>query len=261
MLFQIITGLDASAPSFASVRIACRMEIWYLDAMLNTLLNTFQDLSGAICTVAIAVVPAILGIILHEAAHSYAAFRRGDPTAAMMGRLTLNPLPHIDPIGILVFALTSLTGFAFGWARPVPVNPLYFRNPARDMMLVALAGPMTNMALALVFGVLLRLAFQFFPLALWQHSGVYIFVLSSLQAGVVINFGLAWLNLLPVPPLDGGKALACFLPDQTRWRFIQFERYGFVILLLLLFTGLLGDMLSPLVRGSVRGLFSILDLQ
>ena len=227
---------------------------------MNILTNILNDLPGAMRMVAIAAVPAMLGIVLHEVAHGYMAFRRGDPTAAALGRLTLNPLPHIDPMGVLVFALTSLTGFVFGWAKPVPVNPRYFRNPARDMMLVALAGPMTNMALAVIFGLLLRLALLS-PPAQWQHSSVYIFILSSLQAGVVINFGLAWLNLLPIPPLDGSKVLSYFLPRELGWRFMRAERYGFVILLLLLFTGLLGDVLGPLVRGSARGLFSVLGLQ
>jgi Zn-dependent protease len=228
---------------------------------MNMLTNALNDLPGAMRTIAIAAVPAMLGIILHEVAHGYVAFRRGDPTAAALGRLTLNPLPHIDPMGILVFALTSLTGFVFGWAKPVPVNPQYFRNPARDMMLVALAGPMTNMGLAVIFGLSLRLTLYLFPPDLWQHSSAYIFALSSLQAGVVINFGLAWLNLLPIPPLDGSKVLSYFLPHEAGWRFMQMDRYGFIILLLLLFTGLLGDVLGPLVRSSVRGLFSSLGLQ
>ncbi|MDR3358026.1 MAG: site-2 protease family protein [Desulfovibrio sp.] len=225
------------------------------------LTNALNDLPDVMRAVAIAATPALLGIILHEVAHGYVAFRRGDPTAAALGRLTLNPLPHIDPMGILVFVLTSLTGFVFGWAKPVPVNPRYFRNPVRDMMLVALAGPMTNMVLAVIFGLSLRLMVYFFPPDLWRHSGVYIFALSSLQAGVVINFGLAWLNMLPIPPLDGSKVLSYFLPRETGWRFMGMDRYGFAVLLLLLFTGLLGDLLGPLVRGSVRGLFTLLGLQ
>ncbi|BAV91580.1 site-2 protease family protein [Candidatus Desulfovibrio trichonymphae] len=219
------------------------------------------DFASALRALAIAAVPTLLGIILHEVAHGYVAFRRGDPTAAAIGRLTLNPLPHIDPMGLIVFGITSLTGsFVFGWAKPVPVNPRYFRNPAKDMMLVALAGPLTNFFLAFVFGGLLRLVFVVFPPVVWQHSNMYIFALTSLQAGVVINFGLGWLNLLPIPPLDGSKVLSYFLQGNMGWRYIRLERYGFVILLLLLFSGLLNHVLGPLVDGSVRGYFRLLGL-
>ncbi|MDR0816829.1 MAG: site-2 protease family protein [Desulfovibrio sp.] len=219
------------------------------------------DFASALRALVIAAVPTLLGIILHEVAHGYVAFRRGDPTAAAIGRLTLNPLPHIDPMGLIVFGLTSFTGsFVFGWAKPVPVNPRYFRNPAKDMMLVALAGPLTNFFLAFVFGGLLRLVLVVFPPVAWQHSNMYIFVLTSLQTGVVINFGLGWLNLLPIPPLDGSKVLSYFLQGNMGWRYIRLERYGFVILLLLLFSGLLNHVLGPLVGGSVRGYFRLLGL-
>ena len=219
------------------------------------------DFSQALHTLAIALVPALLGIILHEVAHGWVAARQGDPTARAMGRLTLTPLPHIDPMGLLVFGLTSLSGaFVFGWAKPVPVNPRYFRNPAKGMMLVALAGPLTNFLLAIVFGVALSLTLAFFPFEAWRQHNLYIFALSSLQAGVVINFGLGWLNLVPIPPLDGSKVVAYFLPGNTAWRYLGMERYGFVILLLLLFTGALGYVLGPLVSGSARGLFSLLGI-
>ena len=128
------------------------------------------------------------------------------------------------------------------------------------MMLVALAGPLTNFLLAVLFGVTLRLVLAFFPFDAWQQHNFYIFVLSSLQAGVVINFGLGWLNLVPIPPLDGSKVVAYFLPGETAWRYLSMERYGFIILLLLLFTGALGYVLGPLVSGSARGLLSLLGL-
>lgn len=210
---------------------------------------------------AIAAVPALLGIILHEVAHGWVAARRGDPTASQLGRLTLNPLPHIDPTGLLVFAMTSLTGsFVFGWAKPVPVNPRYFRNPVRDMMLVALAGPVTNFALAIVFALLLRLFVSVLPPALWAEDSTYVFVLLMLQAGIVINCGLAWLNLLPIPPLDGSKVLAYFLPPDVAWRYMSAERYGFVILLVLLVSGGLGYVLGPLVRMSAEALLMMVGL-
>lgn len=217
------------------------------------------DISQALRLLAIAFVPALLGIILHEVAHGWVAERCGDPTARLMGRLTLNPVPHIDPMGLAVFGLTSLTGaFVFGWAKPVPVDPRQFRNPARDMMLVALAGPLTNFLLAVLFGLGLLAAVTLLPFAQWRGNTIYIFALSSLQAGMVINFGLGWLNLLPIPPLDGSKILAYFLPGQWAWRYMSMGRYGFVILLVLLATGLLGKLLGPLVSGSSLGLLELL---
>ena len=217
------------------------------------------DISQALRLLAIAFVPALLGIILHEVAHGWVAERCGDPTARQLGRLTLNPLPHIDPAGLAVFGLTSLSGaFVFGWAKPVPVDPRNFRNPHRDMMLVALAGPMTNFVLAVVFGLGLWAAVHVLPFAELRTSQAYIFALSSLQAGVVINFGLGWLNLLPIPPLDGSKILAYFLPGEWAWRYMNLGRYGFVILLVLLATGLLGKLLGPLVSQSSLGLLGLL---
>jgi len=220
------------------------------------------DLSASLNRFAIACLPALLGIILHEVAHGWMAKHRGDPTAHALGRLTLNPIPHIDPMGLLVFALTSISSpFVFGWAKPVPVNLRYFRNPARDMMLVALAGPLTNMLLALIFAVSLRVVLQIFPPALWLETSAYQFVLRMLKTGVVINFSLAWLNLLPIPPLDGSRILAWFLPDDLGWRFQRFERYGFVILVLLLATGALGSILGPLVLGSAEFTLRLVGLR
>lgn len=219
------------------------------------------DFSHAMRLVAISIVPALLGIILHEVAHGWMARRCGDHTAESMGRLTLNPIPHIDPMGLAVFGLTSLTGsFVFGWAKPVPVDARNFHNPQRDMMLVALAGPMTNFLLAIAFALLLLGTLYVFPYHLWKgHSG-YDFAVSSLQAGVIINFGLGWLNLMPVPPLDGSKILAYFMPPHMAWRFMSMGRYGFIILLVLLMTGILGSVLGPLVRWSAVLLFELLGL-
>lgn len=209
-----------------------------------------SDFSEALHILSVAFVPALLGIILHEVAHGWVAKLCGDPTAQMMGRLTLNPVPHIDPMGLLVFGLTSLTGFVFGWAKPVPVNPRYFRKPARDMMLVGLAGPATNFLLAVAFGILLWLTVQLVPASMWQTSSLPRFCVESMQAGVVINFGLGWLNLLPIPPLDGSKILAYFLPPRLALRYLSYAKYGFIILLALLFTGILSKVLTPLVLGS-----------
>lgn len=219
------------------------------------------DLASAMHILAISFIPAMLGIILHEVAHGWVAKHCGDPTAQMLGRLTLNPISHIDPMGLAVFGLTSLTGsFVFGWAKPVPVDPRYLRHPKRDMMLVALAGPMTNFLLAIAFGLLLWLLVYMFPYGQLEDNVFYRFAISTSKAGVIINFGLGWLNLTPVPPLDGSKILAFFLPSHLAWKFMDLGRYGFIILLVLLFTGILGKILGPLVMHSTLALFSALGL-
>lgn len=217
------------------------------------------DFASAMRILAISAIPAILGIILHEIAHGWVAKKCGDPTAQLMGRLTLNPISHIDPMGLATFALTSLSGaFVFGWAKPVPVDPRYFRNPEKDMMLVSLAGPATNFLLAIAFGLMLYIAARWLPFASLEHNIFYRFLLSTCQAGIIINFGLGWLNLVPVPPLDGSKILAFFLPRNLAWKFMNLGRYGFIILLVLLFTGILNKILGPLVTGSAMFLYSLL---
>lgn len=219
------------------------------------------DIVTAIRKISIAAVPALLGIILHEIAHGWAAYRCGDPTAKRLGRLTINPLPHIDPMGLITFVLTSMSGlFVFGWAKPVPVDPRYFRRPARDLMLTALAGPVTNILLAVAFAVLLRTVLGVFPYDAYRSHDTYIFFLNMLYAGTTINFGLAWLNMLPVPPLDGSKVLQYFLPPNAAWQYMRLERYGFLILLALIFFGVLNSILGPLVSGSTDAVFSLLGL-
>lgn len=203
-------------------------------------------------TISIAFIPMLLGIICHEVAHGYAALRCGDPTAAMLGRLTLNPIKHIDPMGLMVFVLTSLTSpFVFGWAKPVPINPRYFKDVRRDTILISLAGPLTNFTLAIGFALLLRLTITIFPHEVYQGSSTYEFFILMLFTGVKINFVLAWLNLLPIPPLDGSKILWGFLPAKLGYQYMQLERYGFIILILLLTTGALSKVLGPLVFHSV----------
>ena len=143
------------------------------------------DLAVSIKRLSVAFVPLMLGIILHEVAHGWAALKRGDPTAAMLGRLTINPVPHIDPV------LTSLTGpFVFGWAKPVPINPRNFRNIVKDTMLVSFAGPAANFLLSIGFAVLLRLLIEFFPFGEWQGNTVWDFFFLMFQTGVVVNIGL-----------------------------------------------------------------------
>jgi Zn-dependent protease len=172
----------------------------------------------------------ILSVVIHEVSHGLTADKLGDHTARRMGRLTLNPIPHIDILGsIIVPAIGAFTGTMFGWAKPVPVDMRNFRDPIRDFAMTALAGPVSNMAQVLVYALLLHAA-----LAL--HWTILAYISSW---GVYINLLLALFNLLPVPPLDGSRLVAAALPRDIGWRYLSFGRYGFIIVLLLLFTGFL----------------------
>lgn len=174
----------------------------------------------------------ILAITLHEVAHGFVAFRLGDPTARDQGRLSLNPLKHLDPLGLL-----ALWIFRFGWAKPVPVNPMYFRGDRRrGMFLVGLAGPATNFILAF-FAMLFLVAI---PALRVGHIG------AIMMQVYWYNVLLGIFNLLPFPPLDGSKVLSYFLPRQTAYSLSQLEQYGPMILILLIFTGILSRILSPL---------------
>ena len=216
------------------------------------------DINALIQTIAIAALPVVFAITLHEAAHGYAARHFGDPTAWQAGRISLNPLRHIDPVGTvlipLLILLFSAGSFLFGYAKPVPVNFSRLRNPKQDMFWVALAGPAANLFMALVWAALLKLAWEMpvndFTVPLSEMS----------KLGVIINCVLMVLNLLPLPPLDGGRIAVSLLPYPLASKFAQLERWGFPILLLLLFTGILGLMMSPLVQmlaGLIETLFGL----
>ncbi len=187
-------------------------------------------------------VPVLLGITVHEVAHGWVAARLGDKTAFMLGRLTLNPLKHIDPMGtILIPGLLLLlqTGFIFGYAKPVPVNWRNLRHPKRDMAIVAAAGPAINFCMAIGWAVLMRVG------ALLGDTGAALVYMGV--AGIFINSILMVLNLLPLPPLDGGRVMAGLLPGRWAWYFSRIEPYGFFILIALLVTGILGKLLWPLL--------------
>ena len=199
---------------------------------------------NAIQKIAIFALPVIFAITLHEAAHGYVARMFGDRTAEMMGRISLNPLRHIDPIGtILVPALTIfLGGILFGWAKPVPVNFGNLRHPKRDMLWVAAAGPGANLLMAVFWAAMVKLAHL-------MSGSAYAEPLALMgMAGVSINAVLMALNLLPIPPLDGGRIAVSLLPPRAAYALSRVEPYGLFILLGLLFTGLLGALIGPLYQ-------------
>ena len=188
-------------------------------------------------------VPLLFAVTIHEAAHGWLANRMGDPTAKRLGRLSLNPIRHVDPVGtLLVPAITFLlTGFIFGWARPVPIDASHFHNPRRGMALVALAGPAANLLMALGWALLIRLA-QNLAGVPWIADPLFAMGLM----GVAFNVILAVLNLLPVPPLDGSHVLAGVLPSHMAAAYARLAPYGMIILMLALVFGLLGPILKPL---------------
>ena len=196
------------------------------------------------------VFPSLLCITLHELSHGLVAFRLGDDTARRAGRLTLNPLKHLDPMGLLMMLV-----FHFGWAKPVPVNMMKFRNPKRGMAVTALAGPACNLLITAVFlflyGLLLR------PLS-GNTAGKT--VLELLELTAYISLGYCVFNLIPLPPLDGSKILFSILPDRSYWNLMRYERYGSLALIVLVWTGLLGKPLSRLIHTVFELVFPIAEL-
>lgn len=203
-------------------------------------------MEDTISNIAILALPVLFGVIFHEVAHGWVANKLGDPTAARMGRLTLNPLPHIDLFGTIILPLLlyiSGARFLFGYAKPVPVNFQNLRNPKRDMIWVALAGPMTNILLALASLYLLKFANG----AEAKYSALMPLLLLA-QVSVEINVMLATFNLFPVPPLDGGRVLVGLLPARLSATVARVEPFGFLIILLLLMTNKIDFILGPIRR-------------
>ncbi len=191
----------------------------------------------------------------HEVAHGYVAYRCGDPTARNLGRLTLNPLVHLNPIGTIMMLL-----FGFGYATPVPVNPRNFKHYKRDTALVAVAGPASNLLLALVFELLFRLSYLFVPEQITKGDGVFYIWFLFCQYSVLLNVGLAVFNLLPLPPLDGSRIVSVLLPGRIAYYYLKYERYIMIAVFLLLYIGVLNDLLDTLRAFLISGMDFLLDL-
>ena len=204
-----------------------------------------MDVAHLIQTIALYAIPGIFAITLHEAAHGYAARHFGDLTAYQAGRISLNPVRHIDPIGTLlipaVVLFASGGSFAFGWAKPVPVNFGRLRNPKRDMLWVAAAGPGANLFMAVLWAIIFKAVF-FFPANYFSEPA-----LKMALGGILINLILMILNLFPLPPLDGGRIAVSLLPRRLAFRFAKIEPYGMIILLVLLLTRVLQAVMVPVL--------------
>ena len=215
----------------------------------------------SLATIMLWAVPVVFAITLHEAAHGYVARRFGDQTAYMLGRVTLNPLKHIDPIGTIavpgfLIALSVLTRaplFIFGWAKPVPVNFGNLHHPKRDMFWVAGAGPFANFLMAVGWAILLKSAV---PGGLIDSDGLF----EMAKAGIDVNLVLMALNLLPIPPLDGGRIALSLLPGPLAYRYSRLEPYGFMVVILLLVTGVLNYLMLPIMRGGEYAIRWLLGL-
>lgn len=198
-------------------------------------------IEGIVEQAAVWAIPLLTAITLHEAAHGYVAYRLGDSTAYQEKRVTLNPLRHIDPLGTILIPLLLLcvgSPFIFGYAKPVPVNFSRLRSPRRDSVLVALAGPMSNLIMAFLWAVLKLMLFLF-----WQNA----FLFKVVDAAIVVNLVLFAFNLFPLPPMDGGRILVCLLPQQLSDGLARVERYGFFILMGLIYFGLTSYWMRPLM--------------
>jgi Zn-dependent protease len=213
-----------------------------------------MDVTLIVQTVAIYALPVLFAITLHEAAHGYVARHFGDMTAHAQGRISLNPLRHIDPVGTIVVPgvilvgslLAGTSGFLFGWAKPVPVNYSALRNPRPHMAWVAAAGPGANLLMALAWALVLKLALVL------QFGYMTLPLELMAQAGIVVNLVFMFLNLLPILPLDGGRIVTSLLPNRAAWRYAKLEPWGLFVLILLLLPPLnaLGKILNPLVGAS-----------
>lgn len=194
--------------------------------------------------ISLLIVPVLLAVTFHEVAHGYVAYLCGDMTAKLAGRLTLNPIKHLDLIGSIVFLATRM----IGWAKPVPIDPSNFRRPLRDLMLVSVAGPATNFALAIVSAILFKLVSMLPINSAFIFYKILMPVAIILKLSVQINIAFGFFNLIPIPPLDGSKILMSILPQGLRLKYLQLEPFGFVIILILVFTNAFQYTLWPVVN-------------
>lgn len=224
--------------------------------MINALRT--GDIQSFIISLLLSLPIVLLALSVHETAHGYVAYKLGDPTAKNLGRLTLNPIKHIDPFGFICMLLCG-----YGWARPVPVNTRYFKKPKRDMALTGLAGPVSNLLLALIFALLIKLefiVFELFPPTTSLILNVYSILASFLTIGINLNITLAVFNLIPCPPFDGSRILLVFLPTNLYFKIMKYEQYIYIALMIALIFGLL-DMPIAFVSGLFKNLiFGVLGL-
>jgi Zn-dependent protease len=216
------------------------------------------DFSNIARHIIISAFPILIAITFHELSHGFVANRLGDPTARMMGRLTLNPIAHIDPIGTILMPIMLIIftngQFVFGYAKPVPINPMNFKNPKRDMAISAAAGPIMNILLSI--GSMIVLRFIIVPLSVVSPESISSTILTPLlmifRSSVVVNVVLAVFNMIPIPPLDGGRVLTGFLPYKQAVTFSKIEPYGFLIVIFLIATGIANYFVLPLVNMFLR---------
>ena len=196
----------------------------------------------------------LLSLSVHETAHAIAANKLGDPTAKNLGRITLNPVKHLDPIGFLCMLLCG-----FGWANPVPINSRYFKNPRRDMAISAAAGPVSNVLLAFIFALLLKISYAVLPGMITTEASLELasILVQFLSIGVSLNITLAVFNLLPVPPLDGSRLLYWLLPPKTAYKISQYERYIAIGVMVLLLLGPLSTLIDGITSLIMRGMFAV----
>ncbi len=207
--------------------------------------------------IAVWILPVVFAITVHEVAHGWVAKKYGDNTASLLGRLTLNPIKHIDPLGTLIIPgllLLTGTGFIFGWAKPVPVDARNFKNPLHDMAIVAFAGPLANLLMAIGWALIARLG------VIIGMEAISLPLIYTGIAGISINLVLALINLLPIPPLDGSRILTGMLPAKWAWQYNRLERFGFIILLLLLYSGILSMLLAYPMYVTQKLFFTIAGL-